>query len=493
MAHENEIYDNDLRFLVNPTTRVVAPKTQFGKSLIKFDHNSERITFEVPRYVEDHDMSSCNRVEVHYANIDKETLARNEGVYAADDLKVDAENENAVTFSWLISQNATQLVGPLEFSLSYTCVDGDQVNYVWGTKKCTVLEISERQDSSNAVVLQYADVLQSWWKKLFVIEGGTVDENSDEALTFWLGSRAEYDALPEEEKNVENRLYFYEDDPSTKDLMERIGALQGDVDTALEELEKLQTEDPDTPSHLMLKSIYDKDGDGVVDSAASLGGTITVDNVATREYVAQQVGTPLQNLLASLGSSNGIASLDEKGVIPVAQLPVAELKSTFVPIAGGQMTGKLKLLDEDPTEETEAVPKHYVDRMLGVLQLIDEKTYTAESPGSNSEFSCEDLTEFYLSMSCDITDTGNDFSLIKLFSGSTQMCSYRTYMSNTVYHGKKIGDFWRIEHYEKDSSAGKVPSILHVEKNLPINTITIQDNCEEGKRNVTIKLYGVLA
>ena len=100
---------------------------------MQFDHNSEVFTFELPRYIEGHDMMQCNRVEVHYLNIDSMTKQENEGIYLVDDLTVNADDDTKITCSWLISQNATQLVGSLNFLLRFICLTEDVIDYVWNT------------------------------------------------------------------------------------------------------------------------------------------------------------------------------------------------------------------------------------------------------------------------------------------------------------------------------------------------------------------------
>ena len=135
MQHSHAVTDSDTRFIINPTTRQVRNDGSRKVSLIQYDHNSERFTFECPKYIEGHDMGKCNRVEIHYVNIDTQTKQQHTGVYVADDL---TESGDVVTCSWLISNNATQLVGVLSFVVRYTCVVDDTVTYAWSSAVTTV-------------------------------------------------------------------------------------------------------------------------------------------------------------------------------------------------------------------------------------------------------------------------------------------------------------------------------------------------------------------
>jgi hypothetical protein len=130
---------------------------------MQFDHNSERVTFDLPRYVEGHDMMDCNKVEVHYKNIETKTNKVNLGIYAVDDMKVDDNNENTVVFSWLISINGTKLIGPLNFLVRFSCVaDDGTVDYAWHTKLYTGILVPEGMCNIEEIEETYADVLEQW-------------------------------------------------------------------------------------------------------------------------------------------------------------------------------------------------------------------------------------------------------------------------------------------------------------------------------------------
>lgn len=137
---------------------------------MQFDHNSEVFTFELPRYIEGHDMMECNRVEVHYLNIDSMTKQENEGIYLVDDLKVNPDDETKLTCSWLISQNATRLVGSLNFLLRFACVTDDIVEYAWNTSIFSGIHVSKGIYNSDIVAEQYIDIIKAWENRLEVVE-----------------------------------------------------------------------------------------------------------------------------------------------------------------------------------------------------------------------------------------------------------------------------------------------------------------------------------
>lgn len=179
MSHEHIVNDSDKHFSIDPATREIVNES--GKIvLVHGDHKSEQFTFTIPRYVDGHDMSQCNMVQVHYTNTEAGTGAVNEDVYETVDLGVSKESEDAVTFSWLITRNATQYVGSLSFSISYNCVaDNGDIEYSWNTVDYTEISIKTRRNNSESVVTTYPDVLAKWRADTFQMVQDQIDEVVD--------------------------------------------------------------------------------------------------------------------------------------------------------------------------------------------------------------------------------------------------------------------------------------------------------------------------
>lgn len=129
MPHNHDIVDSDKHFVIDPVTKQITTTSE-KLTLITGDHNSERYTFEIPKIVEGHDMSTCIRVEIHFNNISSSSSV-NKGVYLCKDVQVVDDN---LTFSWLISREATKYSGSLLFSVRFICIDGEKsVVYDWRT------------------------------------------------------------------------------------------------------------------------------------------------------------------------------------------------------------------------------------------------------------------------------------------------------------------------------------------------------------------------
>ena len=170
MSHIHNVTDGDNKFIVDGISRAIKNASASKTTIMQFDHNSEVFTFEIPRYIEGHDMTECNRVEVHYLNIDSTTKQENSGIYLVDDLTVNTEDENKLTCSWVISQNATRLVGSLNFLLRFICLTDDVIDYVWNTSIYTGIYVSKGIYNSDIVAEQYIDTIKAWENRLEVVE-----------------------------------------------------------------------------------------------------------------------------------------------------------------------------------------------------------------------------------------------------------------------------------------------------------------------------------
>lgn len=163
MAHVHSIYDTDLHFIIDPISRKITSES--GKViLMQKDHNSERFTFEIPRFVEGHDMSLSDQVQVHYINLESVSpKRRHEDMYPVLDVQVSPDSDDVVIFSWLVSGNATQYVGSLNFLVRFVCYDGSDITYQWWSDTCSTIKIGATFDNTDSAVdLDDTDILESW-------------------------------------------------------------------------------------------------------------------------------------------------------------------------------------------------------------------------------------------------------------------------------------------------------------------------------------------
>lgn len=179
MSHLHSVYDSDTHFKIDPITRQI--KNESGKViLMQNDHNSERFTFDIPRYIDGHDMSACNMVEVHYINMKSDKTEKQANVYPVEDFRVSSASPDRITCSWLISQNATKYDGSLSFLLKFKCVTDGAVSYMWNTAIYCVT-VSSGIDNGEVIAEDYSDILADWEARIDAVEK-YLKENPFEAV-----------------------------------------------------------------------------------------------------------------------------------------------------------------------------------------------------------------------------------------------------------------------------------------------------------------------
>ena len=167
MAHTHPVRDTDPKFTINPITRQVSSIDNQKYALMQYDHNSERYTFEIDRYIEDHDMYLCkDKIEIHYINTSS-SGEKQPGVYEVNDLKIAGESEDKLEFTWIITNNATKYAGVLSFLISFACVENYEVTYRWQTGINSSITISNGMNNGVVITEPYPDILTEWKNEIF--------------------------------------------------------------------------------------------------------------------------------------------------------------------------------------------------------------------------------------------------------------------------------------------------------------------------------------
>lgn len=141
------IKDAGVPLVVDPFTRkVTVPATERVIGVVG-DHCSEKVTFQVPKEIDKHNMPECDRKYVSWLNV--------EGTPGTDELKLVEGTEDL--YEWLVRDALTVAKGLVSFSLHFECDDPEtgKQNYSWGTHTCNACEIL---DSLNAKLGAYAAI-----------------------------------------------------------------------------------------------------------------------------------------------------------------------------------------------------------------------------------------------------------------------------------------------------------------------------------------------
>ena len=177
MNHTHSVVDTDKHFVVDAITRAITTQSE-KLTLMQGDHNSEILTFEIPKVVEGHDLSECNKVEIHYSNSSNDRFSATtiSDIYPVTDLHIDESNPDKLLFSWLLSGNATKYAGSLEFRVSFNCVDENgNYTYRWHTDIFKGFTVSDGIDNAAAVEEQHSDALSKLEAHLGEIDKSLAD------------------------------------------------------------------------------------------------------------------------------------------------------------------------------------------------------------------------------------------------------------------------------------------------------------------------------
>ena len=178
MSHINKIADKDPCFSVDPITRAIRNVSSTKTTLMQFDHNSERFTFTLPRFIEGHDMAEVSKAEVHYLNVDTA------GVYPMNDIAVDEAHEDKITCSWLISQNATMKPGSLTFLLRFVCVSADgSIEYAWHTGTFNGISVAAGMNNLADVIEDVENDITAQWKAELFAEFAEIEHRAEQSAT----------------------------------------------------------------------------------------------------------------------------------------------------------------------------------------------------------------------------------------------------------------------------------------------------------------------
>ena len=168
MPHTHPVIDGDGKYIIDPITRNIATPNSEKKILIQHDNNSERMTFECNRYIESHDLSLSDTIQVHYVNLSSSGRQKSNGLYEVTDLVVDDTDETKVNFTWLISSDATEYEGMLEFLIKFACIDDDLVEvYSWHTNINKSIIIAPGIENSEIITSPLPDIIATWKEDIY--------------------------------------------------------------------------------------------------------------------------------------------------------------------------------------------------------------------------------------------------------------------------------------------------------------------------------------
>lgn len=143
--------------------RVVNVPDELKRLAVQYDHDIETVTFDCPRYWDEHDMSKMG-VYINYLCADQTP-----GVYQADNVRVDEADSTVMHFDWTISRNVSLVAGQIAFLVCVRNADaeGFEKNH-WNSEICTSCYISKGLEYDGEVIdnIMSPDLIEQWRKKV---------------------------------------------------------------------------------------------------------------------------------------------------------------------------------------------------------------------------------------------------------------------------------------------------------------------------------------
>lgn len=187
MAHLHEVRDMDTHFIIDPLNNMAITNANEAKNTLQLgDHDSEVYTFELPRFIEGHDMTLCNMVEVHFINAGSDKVHNSNGVFVVEDMEIADDGNETLLFTWTVSGDGTKYAGSLNFRIKFACIENGKYTYKKWSATYKGIIVADGFDNGAFIETEYADVLSDWESRLERLEntyGGVVTETAmNEAL-----------------------------------------------------------------------------------------------------------------------------------------------------------------------------------------------------------------------------------------------------------------------------------------------------------------------
>ena len=141
--------------IIIDSNRKVSVPDELKRIAVQYDHNVETVTFDCPRYWDEHDMSQM-KIYINY-----KCPGGSLGCYIVDSVTIDEANNTIMHFDWTISRNATLKDGNLSFLVCIRKIDaetGEEVNH-WNSELNMEMYISKGLECNEITEELYPDII----------------------------------------------------------------------------------------------------------------------------------------------------------------------------------------------------------------------------------------------------------------------------------------------------------------------------------------------
>ena len=134
--------------------RFISVPDMLQRIAVQYDNKVETVTFDCPRYWDEHDLSSMY-IYVNYMRSD--TI---KGRNLCKNIRIDEENPDLIHFEWKICNDITEVPGKLAFLLCAMTTNEDGIEDLhWNSEINTEMYVSEGLESEDSELAQYSDLI----------------------------------------------------------------------------------------------------------------------------------------------------------------------------------------------------------------------------------------------------------------------------------------------------------------------------------------------
>ena len=263
--------------IINKDRTVTVPD-ELKRIAVQYDHNVETVTFDCPRYWDEHDLATMN-IYVNYMRTDGYI-----GRFLATNVVVDSSDSDVIHFNWTISRNISVIVGTIKFLVcaKEVTLEGIETTH-WNSELNSDMYVTEGLECDNTEIESDPDTVTQLLLRMDAVEDIVNAADVDHALMYY----------------EDTKLY----------VNEELAAMTARLDEAMSGNYTINSE----------KNIEFSNGEYIAGSVAVNGtsAVMTVTKLNTSKVVGGQIlctfsGTnikPLRNMAYHVGGSDGFILL----------------------------------------------------------------------------------------------------------------------------------------------------------------------------------------
>lgn len=166
-------YDSEVEgHIIIDRNRFITVPEALKRIAVEDDHRIETVTFDCPRYWDEHDLSEM-KIYINYIRYDKYI-----GSYPIDNaVTIDEDDDSIIHFDWVITREVTDVAGGLVFLVCAKKVDeyGNEENH-WNSELNKDLYVSEGLEVQDIIMNEYPDLVTHLLTRMDVCEHKTTLE-----------------------------------------------------------------------------------------------------------------------------------------------------------------------------------------------------------------------------------------------------------------------------------------------------------------------------